>query len=213
MNIILLGAPASGKGTQGAILTNILNIPHISSGNIIRQNIAEKTEIGLRVKDIISKGQLVDDETTNEMVLERLSKSDCSCGFILDGYPRTLSQARTLNKAYKIDIAINIDVDDNIAIKRISGRRVCNECNKTYHISNLTSEICPICNNLLVIRDDDKVEVIKERYRIFNKQTKIILDFYKETGALVNVDGNGASEKTTQEILKAIKEVKSNDYY
>lgn len=207
MNIVLLGAPASGKGTQGSILTNILNIPHISSGNIIRQNIADKTEIGLRVKDLISKGKLVDDQTTNAMVLDRLSKADCENGFILDGYPRTLSQAKTLDNAYKIDMAINIDVEEDIAVKRISGRRVCNNCNKTYHISNLTSEFCPICNNPLVIRDDDKVEVIKERYKIFNDQTKVLLDFYKEKGVLVTVDGNGTSEKTTQEILNAIKEV------
>ena len=207
MNIVLLGAPASGKGTQGGILTNILNIPHISSGNIIRQNIADKTEIGLRVKDLISKGKLVDDKTTNAMVLDRLSKSDCKNGFILDGYPRTLSQAKTLNDAYKIDMAINIDVLEDVAVKRISGRRVCNNCNKTYHISNLTSEICPICNNPLVIRDDDKVEVIKERYKIFNEQTKVLLDFYSKKGALVTVDGNGTSDKTTQEILKAIKKV------
>lgn len=205
MKIVLLGAPASGKGTQGTELSALLNIPHISSGNIIRQNIADKTEIGLRVKELINKGKLVDDETTNAMVLDRLSKSDCEGGFILDGYPRTLMQAKTLQENYSIDMAINIDVMEEVAVKRISGRRVCNNCNKTYHISNLSSEICPICNNALVIRDDDKIEVIKERYKIFNEQTKILLEFYKNQNVLFTVDGNGTAKKTTQEILEIIK--------
>ncbi len=211
MNIVLLGAPASGKGTQGNVLTNILNLPHISSGNIIRQNIADKTEIGIRVKELISKGKLVSDKITNIMMLERLSYPDCKNGFILDGYPRTLNQAKALEKKYQIDIAINIDVLEENAVKRISGRRVCNNCNKTYHISNLKAEICPICNNSLVVRDDDKIEVIKERYKIFNNLTKDLLNFYKEKGVLVTVDGNGTSEQTSQEILNAIKEVNKND--
>lgn len=210
MNIVLLGAPASGKGTQGSALENILNIPHISSGNIIRQNIAQKTKIGLRAKELINKGKLVDDKTTNTMMLERLSQQDCKQGFILDGYPRTLTQAQKLDKYCDIDIAINIDVLEDVAIKRISGRRVCNNCNKTYHISALIAETCPICNNSLVIRDDDKAEVIKERYKIFNNQTKVLLDFYNKKGVLVTVNGNGSSEKITQEILEAIKEV-NND--
>lgn len=212
MNIVLLGAPASGKGTQGAALSALLNIPHISSGNIIRQNIANKTSLGLKVKELISKGKLVDDKTTNAMVLDRLNNSDCNNGFILDGYPRTLSQAETLQNSCKIDIAINIDVLEDVAVKRISGRRVCNNCNKTYHISTIATEICPICNNPLVVRDDDKIDVIKERYKVFNEQTKVLLDFYKKNCVLFTVDGNKTAEETTKEVLEIIKGINNNDF-
>ena len=205
MKIVLLGAPASGKGTQGTVLSAKLNIPHISSGNIIRQNIANKTSIGLKVKEQINKGKLINDKLTNAMILERLNQDDCKNGFILDGYPRTLTQAQALKKYCSIDMAINIDVLEDIAIKRISGRRVCNNCNKTYHISNLTSETCTICNNPLVIRDDDKLEVIKERFKVFYEQNKILLDFYEKQNVLFTVDGNGTAEKTTQEILEIMK--------
>ena len=191
MNIVLLGAPASGKGTLGAKLTEILNVPHISTGNIIRQTIADKTEIGLRVAKIISKGEFVDDETVNSMVLARLEQEDCKNGFILDGYPRTLAQAETFDRFYNVEYALNIEVELDTCIKRISGRRVCNNCNKTYHISKLESEVCPVCNNPLTIRSDDSVEVIKERFELYNQKTKILNDFYDKKNVLKNIDGNG----------------------
>lgn len=211
MNIILLGAPAGGKGTLGADLTKILNIPHISTGNIIRQNIADKTEIGLRVAKLISKGGFVDDETVNNMVLARLKQDDCKNGFILDGYPRTLAQAETFDKYYQIDYAINIEVELDISIKRISGRRVCNNCNKTYHISKLESENCPVCNEPLSIRSDDSVEVIKERFELYNEKTKILNDYYNKKNVLINIDGNGTAEETTNAVLKAIKVQNDNN--
>ncbi len=206
MNIILLGAPAGGKGTLGAELTKILNIPHISTGNIIRQNIADKTEIGLKVAKLISKGGFVDDETVNNMVLERLKQDDCKNGFILDGYPRTLAQAETFNKFYNIDYAFNIEVDLDVSVKRISGRRVCVNCNKTYHISKLESENCPICGNALTIRSDDKIEVIKERFELYNQKTKVLNDYYNKKNVLINIDGNGTAEQTTNAVLKILKE-------
>ena len=205
MKIILLGAPASGKGTLGAKLTNILNIPHISTGNIIRQNIADQTEIGLRVAKIISKGGLVDDETVNSMVLARLEQDDCKNGFILDGYPRTLAQAETFDKFYSIDYAININVDLDVAVKRISGRRVCNKCNKTYHISKLESEVCPSCGEPLSIRSDDSVEVIKERFEQYNQKTKVLNDYYNNKNVLKDIDGNGTEEQTLNAVLDLLK--------
>ena len=205
MNIVLLGAPASGKGTLGAKLTEILNVPHISTGNIIRQNIADKTEIGLRVAKIISKGEFVDDETVNSMVLARLEQEDCKNGFILDGYPRTLAQAETFDRFYNVEYALNIEVELDTCIKRISGRRVCNNCNKTYHISKLESEVCPVCNNPLTIRSDDSVEVIKERFELYNQKTKILNDFYDKKNVLKNIDGNGTEEQTLNQALDILK--------
>lgn len=205
MNIVLLGAPASGKGTLGAKLTEILNIPHISTGNIIRQNIADKTEIGLRVSKIISKGGLVDDETVNNMVLERLKQDDCKNGFILDGYPRTLAQAETFERFYNVEYALNIEVELDTCIKRISGRRGCNKCNKTYHISKLENEFCPECGEKLSIRSDDSIEVIKERFELYNQKTKILNDFYDKKNVLKNIDGNGTEDETLSQALEILK--------
>jgi len=205
MNIVLLGAPASGKGTLGAKLTQILNIPHISTGNIIRQNIADKTEIGLRVSKIISKGGLVDDETVNNMVLERLKQDDCKNGFILDGYPRTLAQAETFDSFYNVEFALNIEVELDTCIKRISGRRVCTKCNKTYHISKLESEVCPECGEQLSIRSDDSIEVIKERFELYNQKTKILNDYYDKKNVLKNIDGNGTEDETLTQALEILK--------
>ena len=155
MNIVLLGAPASGKGTLGSDLAKTLDLPHISSGNLIRQNIANKTEIGQKVKELINRGSLVDDETMCKMIFERIAQSDCQKGFILDGFPRTLVQAEMLDEHFSVDFAIFIDVLEENAIKRISGRRVCTNCNKTYHILRLESENCPIykSKNVLVTVD------------------------------------------------------------
>ncbi len=205
MNIILLGAPASGKGSQGAVIQKELGIPHISSGNIIRNHIANKTEIGLRVKEIISSGKLVDDETTINMMIGELKSENCKNGFVLDGFPRTLKQAEALSKVVKIDLVININVDENIAIARINGRRVCNHCNETYHISTLKNEFCPKCGEKLIIRDDDKVEVIKERLKVFKEQTYALVEYYRNQNLLRDVDGNVSIENTFEQIKKLLK--------
>ena len=157
MNVILLGAPGSGKGTMAQKLTSELKIPQISTGDIFRKNLKEETPLGLQIKDILSSGGLVPDEITIEIVKNRLAEADCANGYILDGFPRSIAQAEALETFQNIDCAINLDVDKETIVTRLSGRRFCPDCSGTFHISTLKSaEICPVCGGKLIIRPDDR---------------------------------------------------------
>ena len=197
MKIIMLGAPGAGKGTQAKQIAAKYEIPHISTGDIFRANIKEGTALGMEAKSYMDKGQLVPDELTVKLLLDRVSKDDCKNGYVLDGFPRTIPQADVLDKAVselndKIDYAINVDVKDDNIIRRMSGRRACLNCGATYHIVNVPPKkegICDTCGSELVIRDDDKEETVKARLLAYHEQTQPLIDYYNNKGILKEVDG------------------------
>ena len=197
MKIIMLGAQGAGKGTQAKQIAAKYEIPHISTGDIFRANIKEGTALGMEAKSYMDKGQLVPDELTVKILLDRVSKDDCKNGYVLDGFPRTIPQADVLDKAVselndKIDYAINVDVKDDNIIRRMSGRRACLNCGATYHIVNVPPKkegICDTCGSELVIRDDDKEETVKARLLAYHEQTQPLIDYYNNKGILKEVDG------------------------
>ena len=197
MKIIMRGAPGAGKGTQAKQIAAKYEIPHISTGDIFRANIKEGTALGMEAKSYMDKGQLVPDELTVKILLDRVSKDDCKNGYVLDGFPRTIPQADVLDKAVselndKIDYAINVDVKDDNIIRRMSGRRACLNCGATYHIVNVPPKkegICDTCGSELVIRDDDKEETVKARLLAYHEQTQPLIDYYNNKGILKEVDG------------------------
>lgn len=197
MKIIMLGAPGAGKGTQAKMIAEKYSLPHISTGDIFRANIKNGTELGMEAKSYMDKGQLVPDELTVKILLDRVAKDDCKNGYVLDGFPRTIPQAKVLEDALnktgeKIDYAINVDVPDENIIKRMSGRRACVNCGATYHIVNVPPRkegICDKCGSELILRDDDKEETVKNRLTVYHDQTQPLIDFYSERNVLKNVDG------------------------
>jgi len=212
MNIILVGPPGSGKGTQAQILTKLLNIPHISTGDIFRYNIKNNTELGKKALEFISKGLLVSDELTNELVRDRLNKSDASKGFILDGYPRNPFQASYLDKLLKnlnkeLEHVIYINVPDMVVVDRISGRRVCKVCNHVDHINNMKNYICPKCGSDMIQRLDDSEEIIKDRLEVYKRETFPVLQYYldNKTAMINEIDGSKTLENVTQAILGVLK--------
>ncbi len=213
MKLILLGAPGAGKGTQAAELEKEYNIPAISTGQIIRDAIAAKTALGNEVKGFIDRGELVPDSIVVEMVKERIKDDDCKFGYILDGFPRTISQAETMEKLpILVDCALEIDVDEDIIVERLSGRRVCRSCGATYHITGNPSKkegVCDKCSGALTIRDDDVPDVIRHRLEVYNEQTKPLKEFYEARGKLISVKGQDKVEDTTKAIIKALKDIEA----
>ena len=199
----MLGAPGAGKGTQAALIKEKYSLPHISTGDIFRKNIREGTPLGVKVKAIIDKGELVPDELTIALVEDRLAQSDCDGGYILDGFPRTITQAQALEGFSKVDMAIDIAVESEAVIKRIAGRRMC-KCGETYHTSSYDREDCVKCGSKLYQRDDDREEVVRERLRVYEAQTKPLIDFYAERGLLHTVDGSGGVQATFELVCKVI---------
>ncbi len=197
MKIIMLGAPGAGKGTQAKLIAEKYNIPHISTGDIFRANIKEGTELGKEAKQYMDKGELVPDELTVRILLDRVAKEDCKNGYVLDGFPRTIPQAEVLDTEVaklgdKIDFAIDVDVPDENIIKRMSGRRSCPGCGRTYHIVHIPPKkegICDDCGKELVLRDDDKPETVKSRLDVYHKQTQPLIDYYSKQNILRTVDG------------------------
>ena len=212
MRLIMLGAPGAGKGTQAAKVAESLHIPHISTGDIFRANIKNGTELGKKAKAFMDAGKLVPDELTCDLVADRLAQSDCSEGFILDRFPRTIPQAEALEEVLKklgtkIDYAVNIDVPDEAIVSRMSGRRACVGCGATYHIvynPPKTENVCDVCGQTLILRDDDKPETVQTRLKVYHDQTQPLIDFYSGKGALVTVDGTMGLEDVFKAILKAI---------
>lgn len=202
-NIILLGAPGAGKGTQAALIKEKYGLPHISTGDIFRKNIREGTPLGVQVKAIIDRGELVPDELTVALVKDRLAQPDCKEGYILDGFPRTLAQAQALEGFSRPNMAINIAVENEAVIKRIAGRRMC-KCGETYHISSYDKDDCAKCGSKLYQRDDDKEDVVRERLRVYDAQTKPLIDFYAQRGLLRTVDGSGGVQATFGLVCKVI---------
>ncbi len=212
MRLILLGAPGAGKGTQATMLSEKLNIPHISTGDIFRYNIKNGTELGIKAKEYIDKGLLVPDELTISIVKDRLLKEDCKNGFILDGFPRTIPQAEYLEDALesmnvKLDTVLNIYVPDEGIIERMSGRRVCPSCGASFHLifnPSKVSGVCDGCGANTIQREDDKEETVLSRLKTYHAQTEPLIDFYKGKGKLLNVIGQDQVEMTSKEVLKVL---------
>ena len=208
MKIILLGAPGVGKGTQAERISNKLGIPAISTGLIIRHAIAAQNEVGKLAKGYIDKGQLVPDEVVIKLLLDRLKESDCEKGFILDGFPRTIPQAQALiDNNVNIDAVVDIELEDDEILSRLSGRRECSECGKTYHlIWNKPSKdgICDSCGASLVRRHDDEPDTIKKRLVVYHNQTEPLKTFYREKGLMAAVRSQEGVEETTKEVFKAL---------
>ena len=209
MNIILLGAPGAGKGTQATKISDAYKLPHISTGDIFRENIKNQTPIGLEAKSYIDKGQLVPDEVTCRIVEDRLQKSDCKEGYMLDGFPRTIAQAEALDKITKIDLVINIDVDFSLLMERLCGRRVCKDCGESYHVSKLNGETkCSRCGGELYQRKDDNPETVQSRLDVYNAQTAPLIEYYTKKGLLFNVGGNVSPEEVFASISAKLDSVK-----
>ena len=210
MKLVLLGPPGAGKGTQAAELAKELSIPAISTGNIIRAAIKDNTPVGIIAKGFIDKGELVPDETVVSLVEERLKADDCKNGYILDGFPRTIAQAEIMvEKGIEVDKVVNIELADDIIVERLSGRRVCLKCGAAYHVKyNPPKEegICSVCGDKLVVRDDDKKEVIENRLSVYHKQTEPLIDFYENLGKLKSISGENDVKTTTELAVKAAKE-------
>lgn len=200
MKIILLGPPGAGKGTQAKSISNKYSIPHISTGDIFRKNISEKTPLGIEAKSYIDKGHLVPDKLTIDIVQDRLEQEDCKSGFLLDGYPRTVNQAESLKnflkeKGEELDTALLIAVPKEYIIDRMTGRRVCLSCGASYHVKFNPTKVegkCDICGSVVIQRDDDCEETVNERLEIYDAQTQPLIDYYKEQGLLSEVDGTQA---------------------
>ncbi len=211
MKIIMLGAPGAGKGTQAKKIAAEYNIPHISTGDIFRANIKEQTPLGMEAKAYMDKGELVPDELTVKILLDRVKKDDCKNGYVLDGYPRTIPQAEVLDKAVSelsesIDFAINVNVPDENIIHRMGGRRACLKCGATYHVDYMppkTADVCDSCGAALVIRDDDKPETVKNRLSVYHEQTAPLIDYYSKKGILKEVDGTMEADQ----VFEAIKNI------
>ncbi len=205
MNIIFLGPPGAGKGTQAQRICAALDIPQISTGDILRRAIREGTQVGLKAKSFIDAGQLVPDEVVIAIVAERLTEKDCQKGYILDGFPRTVPQAEALGKFARIDVVLNLDVPDDHLVARLSGRRVCPKCGATYHINHLNGAThCAACNELLIQRDDDKAETVLNRLAVYHKQTAPLVEYYQGKGLLKTVSGEQGMDETYADILKVL---------
>ncbi len=213
--IILLGPPASGKGTQAERLREHLGLPHVASGDLFRYNLKNKTELGLKAKVYMERGELVPDEITIAMVLDRLSREDCAVGALLDGFPRTLAQAEALDKALaerglRINRVLNIQVPEEVLIERVTGRRICRTCGAVYHIKFKPPKqegICDLDGGELYQRDDDTEETMRNRLKVYWEQTSPLIDYYRAQGVLVDVDGNQPIEAVTEALKAAVADL------
>ena len=213
MRLLLFGAPGVGKGTQAKLLSSKFNIPHISTGDILRQAVKDQTELGKKAQEIMNRGDLVPDDIMIGIIKYRLNKSDCKTGFILDGFPRTEKQAIELDKLlYEMNISdiklINIFADEDEIVKRLNNRRACKECGHIFTLNEIkNSDTCPDCNakNSFYLRDDDKEEVIRKRLEVFRQNTESVLKYYKKQGKVISVNGLGVIEEVNKELLKILR--------
>ena len=212
MKLMFLGAPGAGKGTQAEKISEKYAIPSISTGAILREAMASGSKLGMKAKSYVDAGALVPDEVVIDIIKERLAADDCKGGFILDGFPRTVPQAKALDDmGIEMDLVISIEVEDDDIVERMGGRRLCKRCGTAYHTKYIPTKVegvCDKCGGELYVRADDKPEVVKGRLSTYHKQTEPLKDFYAEKGKLVLIPGNGAIDAITAEICKAIDGVR-----
>ena len=216
MNLVLLGPPGAGKGTQADLLIEGYSICHVSTGDILRKSVREGTELGKKAKSFMDKGELVPDEVVIGIVRERLNENDCKSGFLLDGFPRTINQAKALQESLRaegqdLDAVLYMKVDEKELIKRLSGRRTCTACGKVYHIEFSMPEsegVCNDCGGELVLREDDKEESVKRRFEVFIGETEPLINFYKEKDLLREVDGKRPPTEVYQTIKGTLEEIR-----
>ena len=214
LNIVIFGAPGSGKGTQSEKIVEKYGINHISTGDVLRAEIKNGTELGQKAKKYMDQGLLVPDELTCDLVMDRIGQEDCRNGFVLDGFPRTIPQAEALDAALvkigqKMDFAVDVDVPDENIVNRMSGRRACLNCGATYHIVSIPTKvegICDRCGNPVVLRDDDKPETVQKRLKVYHEQTQPLIDYYKKQNILKSVDGTQPMEKVFADIVAILGE-------
>ena len=213
MKIIMLGAPGAGKGTQAKKLSAKYGIPHISTGDIFRANIKKGTELGTKAKVFMDQGLLVPDELVVDLVVDRFKEADCEKGYVLDGFPRTIPQAKALDDALlknndAVEFAIDVDVPDVNIIRRMSGRRACVNCGGTYHVITIppiVEGICDVCDGELVLREDDKPETVERRLTVYHEQTQPLIEYYQNKGILKSVDGTKNLDLIFEEIIKILE--------
>ena len=205
MKIVLLGAPGSGKGTQAKDISKKYNVPHISTGDIFRENIKNRTELGKKVSEIIAEGRLCPDDITCELVKDRLNKADCKNGYLLDGFPRNLFQAKALDEFAAPDIVLDFVVDLKKIEKRLTGRRSCLSCGGSFHIDFIGKvKDCPECGGELYVRKDDNPETVKERLSVYKEETEPLVGYYKEQGKLAGINGDQPIEKVFDDVVKVL---------
>ena len=208
MNIIFLGPPGAGKGTQAQIVCQRLGIPQVSTGDIIRAALKNGTEMGKKAQSYMDAGKLVPDEVVIGIIEERVQEDDCKNGYVLDGFPRTVEQAKALSTFAKIDVAINLDVPDDVLVKRLSGRRVCPLCGAPYHVDRLNGEtVCRADGTPLIQRDDDKAETVLNRLAVYHQKTAPLIDHYREAGLLKNIGGGLSLEEISEEIFRTLEAI------
>jgi adenylate kinase len=208
MRLVFIGPPGVGKGTYAAAVSQRFGIPHISTGDMIREEIKRGSELGRKLKEYVERGLLVPDEIVTEMVRERLSREDCKRGFILDGYPRTLKQAEELDRITAIDLVLNFVAPDEVIIDRISGRRICRVCGAIYHVKYMPPKVpgvCDRCGGPLYQREDDKPEVVARRLEVYRQQFAPIIEYYRRRGILVDVDASEQAEVVVPRVLKLLE--------
>ncbi len=210
--LVLLGPPGAGKGTLAGNLTDIIKAPHISTGDIFRYNLAEKTPLGLKAKEYMDKGELVPDDVVLEIVEDRLMKDDCKEGFLLDGFPRTIKQAEDLDvfldqSAGPLDKVLELVADEELLMDRMTGRRVCRNCGKIYHIKYMKPKVegvCDVCGGEIYQRDDDKEETVIKRFKVYHTQTAPLIGYYKERGILLTIDAGKTPRHTLDQVLRGL---------
>lgn len=212
MRLIIMGPPGAGKGTQAAMIAEKFSIPHVSTGDIFRNNLKEGTALGLKAQEYMNKGLLVPDETVVAIVKDRLGEEDCQKGFLLDGFPRTVDQAIALDEvlkemAMKLDYVIDIDVPKKTLMERAVGRRICTVCGASYHVKYNSPDrdgLCDACNGTLIQREDDREETVEKRIEVYLKQTKPLIEYYSQKGLLIPIDGGRGIKEVREQIIKAL---------
>ena len=210
--LILLGPPGAGKGTLAGNLMDVIKAPHISTGDIFRYNLAEKTPLGLKAKEFMDKGELVPDEVVLEIVEDRLTEEDCARGYLLDGFPRTIKQAQDLDAFLdktncSVHRVIELEADEETLLDRMTGRRICRNCGKIYHIKHMKPKvegICDVCGGEIYQRDDDKKETVINRFSVHRAQTAPLIDYYKEKGLILTVDAGHTPQYTLDQVLEGL---------